>query len=57
MSACNQLAYYDFIPEYAPRTRSVTTGRPSDWNGGFQFQHLASHLFFGYQLVDLSEGQ
>ncbi len=32
-------------------------GRPSNWNGRFEFQHLASHLFWGYQLVDLSEGQ
>jgi hypothetical protein len=87
VSAQSALAFYGFIPEYAPRTMSVTTGRPhlhspawsettpgahlpwgpapggvrqgqvSNWDGGFQFQHLAYHLFFGYQLVDLSEGQ
>lgn len=55
VSAQSALAFYGFIPEYAPRTMSVTMGRPSNWNGGFQFQHLAPHLFFGYQLVDLSE--
>lgn len=57
VSLQSALAFYSFIPEYAPRTRSVTTGRPSNWNGEFQFQHLASRLFFGYQLEDLSEGQ
>jgi hypothetical protein len=36
---------------------SVTTLRPSHWDGGFHFHHLAPHLFFGYQLVELSEGQ
>ena len=57
VSAQSALAFYGFIPEYTPRTTSVTTGRPSNWDGGFQFQHLAPHLFFGYQLVELSEGQ
>jgi predicted transcriptional regulator of viral defense system len=57
VSAQSALAFYGFIPEYAPRMMSVTMGRPSNWDGGFQFQHLAPHLFFGYQLVDLSEGQ
>jgi predicted transcriptional regulator of viral defense system len=57
VSAQSALAFYGFIPEYAPRTMSVTTLRTSTWDGGFQFQHLAPHLFFGYQLVDLPEGQ
>ncbi|HLO18673.1 MAG TPA: hypothetical protein VK206_27830 [Anaerolineales bacterium] len=51
------LAFYGFIPEYAPQTSSVTTLRPSHWNSGFHFQHLASHLFFGYELVNLSSTQ
>jgi predicted transcriptional regulator of viral defense system len=57
VSAQSALAFYGFIPEYAPRTMSITTLRTSTWDGGFQFQHLAPHLFFGYQLVDLSGGQ
>lgn len=57
VSTQSALAFYGFIPEYAPRTTSITTGRPSNWHGGFQFQHLAPHLFFGYQLADLSDGQ
>jgi hypothetical protein len=57
VSLQSALAFYGFIPEYAPRTASVTMGRTSKWDGGFQFQHLTPHLFFGYQLVDLSDGQ
>lgn len=57
VSAQSALAFYGFIPEYTPRTLSVTMLRPSHWDGGFQFQHLTHHLFFGYQLVDLSDGQ
>lgn len=57
VSLQSALAFYGFIPEYTPRTLSVTTLRPSSWDGGYQFQHLATHLFFGYQLVDLSERQ
>jgi len=57
VSTQSALAFYGFIPEYTPRTLSVTTLRTSNWDGGFLFQHLASHLFFGYQFVDLSENQ
>ena len=57
VSAQSALAFYGFIPEYTPRTLSVTTLRPSRWDGGFHFHHLAPHLFFGYQLVELSDGQ
>jgi predicted transcriptional regulator of viral defense system len=57
VSLQSALAFYSFIPEYTPRTLSVTTLRTSTWERGFQFQHLAPHLFFGYQLADLSEGQ
>ena len=57
VSAQSALAFYGFIPEYTPQTLSVTTLRTSHWNGGFHFHHLAPHLFFGYQLVELSEEQ
>jgi predicted transcriptional regulator of viral defense system len=57
VSAQSALAFYGLIPEYTPRTLSVTMLRPSQWEGGFHFQHLAPHLFFGYQLVELSQGQ
>jgi predicted transcriptional regulator of viral defense system len=54
------LAYYGLIPEYVAQTLSVTTQRPARWHnelGDFRFQHLASHLFFGYQQINLAPGQ
>lgn len=54
------LAYYGLIPEYVAQTLSVSTRRPSRWRnplGDFRFQHLAPHLFFGYQQVLLNPGQ
>lgn len=57
VSAQSALAYYGLIPEYVVRTLSVTTAHPAEWDGGFHFQHIASHLFFGYQRVELSPEQ
>ena len=56
VSGQSALAFYGLIPEYVPRTLSVTTGRPMQW-GGFHFQHIASYLFFGYQSTDLPQDQ
>jgi len=57
VSMQSALAYYGLIPEYAAQTWSVTTARPAQWDGGFHFQHLAPHLFFGYQRVELLQEQ
>ncbi len=57
VSLQSALAYYGLIPEYAARTWSVTMAHPAQWDGGFQFQHLAPHLFFGYQRVKLPREQ
>jgi len=57
VSGTSALAYYGLIPEYVPRTLSVTLSRPSQWDGGFVFQHLAPHLFFGYQSMEVVTGQ
>jgi len=57
VSAQSALAHYAIIPEYVPRTWSVTTAHPAQWDGGFHFQHLAPHLFFGYQRVNLPQQQ
>jgi predicted transcriptional regulator of viral defense system len=60
VSLQSALAYYGLIPEYTAQTLSVTTQRPSRWRnplGDFRFQHMATHLFFGYQQVNLSLGQ
>jgi predicted transcriptional regulator of viral defense system len=57
VSMQSALAFYGLIPEYTPRILSMTLRRPSHWEGGFHFQHLAPHFFFGYQLVELPQGQ
>lgn len=57
VSGTSALAYYGLIPEYVPRTLSVTLSRPSQWDGGFVFQHLAPHLLFGYQSIEVVKGQ
>ena len=57
VSGTSALAYYGLIPEYVPRTLSVTLSRPSQWEGGFVFQHLAPRLFFGYQSLEVVKGQ
>ncbi len=57
VSGQSALAYYGMIPEYAPRTLSVTPSRSAQWDGRFIFRHLDSHLFFGYQSIELSQGQ
>jgi predicted transcriptional regulator of viral defense system len=60
VSLHSALAYYGLIPEYVAQTLSVTTQRPSRWRnalGDFRFQHLAPHLFFGYQQVAFTTGQ
>jgi predicted transcriptional regulator of viral defense system len=60
VSLQSALAYYGLIPEYVVQTLSVTTQRPVSWRnalGDFRFQHLAQHLFFGYQQVSFAPGQ
>lgn len=57
VSGTSALAYYGLIPEYVPRTISVTLSRPSQWDGGFVFRHLAPRLFFGYQSLEVVKGQ
>lgn len=57
VSAQSALAFYGLIPEYVPRTISMTTQRPAQWDGGFHFHHLASHFFFGYQFLEVHPGQ
>lgn len=57
VSGTSALAYYGLIPEYVPRTLSVTLSRPSQKDGGFIFQHLAPRLFFGYQSAEVIKEQ
>lgn len=60
VSLQSALAYYGMIPEYVAQTLSVSTLRPARWRnalGDFRFQHLAPHLFYGYQQVTFAPGQ
>jgi predicted transcriptional regulator of viral defense system len=57
VSGQSALAYYGLIPEYTPRTISVTLARTSEWDGGYIHHHLAPHLFFGYQSIEVVQGQ
>lgn len=57
VSGQSALAYYGLIPEYTPRTISVTVARTSKWDGGYIHHHLTPHLFFGYQSIEVVQGQ
>jgi predicted transcriptional regulator of viral defense system len=57
VSGQSALAYYGLIPEYTPRTISVTLARTSEWDSGYTHHHLAPHLFFGYQSIEVMQGQ
>lgn len=60
VSCQSALAHYHLIPEYVPVVTSVTTGRPGRWDtplGSYEFHHLKTDLFRGYQLTALGGGQ
>jgi len=54
------LAYYGIIPEYVPLVTSVTTDRPATFQtalGRYTFRHIRQSLLYGYQLLDVGNGQ
>ncbi|MBM3294119.1 MAG: hypothetical protein FJY82_06290 [Candidatus Aminicenantes bacterium] len=54
------LEYHGLIPEHTPNVVSVTTGRPETLAtplGTYLFRHVKRELFFGYERIDLGEGQ
>ena len=60
VSLQSALAHYNLIPEYAPVTLSVTTGRPRQWEtplGSFVFRHITPQLFNGYRQVEIVSKQ
>ncbi len=60
VSGLSALAHAGTIPEYVPETTSVTSGRPqfrSTALGQFSFRHMNHRLMFGYDLIDLGQGQ
>ena len=60
VSLQSALAYHGMIPEAAPVTTSVTTGRPltcSTALGAFTFRRLGHRAFFGYREVAVLHDQ
>jgi predicted transcriptional regulator of viral defense system len=54
------LSHHGLIPEHVPVTISVTTGRPSRFTtalGAHAFHNVKQDLFWGYELLDLVDGQ
>ena len=59
VSLQSALAFHSLIPEHVPVVTSVTTARPrllKTEAGTYQFRHLHSDLFFGYQAGDPGDG-
>lgn len=60
VSLQSALAYYGLIPEYVPVVTSVTVNRPGHWDtmlGIYDFRHIKTILFKGYQLTKLYDDQ
>jgi predicted transcriptional regulator of viral defense system len=60
VSLQSALAHYGIIPEYVPRTTSVTTARPGQWQtplGPYMYRHIKHDLFYGYRRVEVSQAQ
>lgn len=60
VSLQSALSHDGMIPEYVPVTTSVTTGRPEEVDtpmGRFQFRHVGSRLFFGFNEIEISQNQ
>jgi predicted transcriptional regulator of viral defense system len=60
VSCQSALAYYNLIPEYAPITTSVTTGRAGQWDtplGSYTYRRIQLKLLQGYRLVEVGNGQ
>jgi hypothetical protein len=54
------LSFHGLIPEHPPVVTSVGPGRPETLStplGRFQFSHIATHLLYGYALIDVGQGQ
>jgi predicted transcriptional regulator of viral defense system len=60
VSLHSALAHYGLIPEYAPLTTSVTTGRPGLWDtplGRYDYRHVRKDLLGGYCRTALPDDQ
>jgi predicted transcriptional regulator of viral defense system len=60
VSCQSALAYYGMIPEYTASITSVTVRRPGMWSttfGRFEYRHIKSELFHGYDSMNLGNDQ
>ena len=60
VSCQSALAHYGLIPEHVAVVVSVTTARPGHWDtslGMYRFHHIKTGLLWGYQQVELGQGQ
>jgi predicted transcriptional regulator of viral defense system len=60
VSLQSALSYWGMIPEDAPVTTSVTTGRPERVDnplGSFLFRHIKETLFWGFAEIEISRNQ
>jgi predicted transcriptional regulator of viral defense system len=60
VTAQSALAHYALIPEHVATVISATPGRPARWNtpfGRFVARHLKTDLLWGYERLNLGEGQ
>ena len=58
VSLQSALSFYGLIPEVVNITTSVSTGRPERLEtplGAYEFRHIKTELFFGYQMTKLGE--
>lgn len=60
VSLQSALSRHGLIPEFVPVTTSITTARPQVIKtplGRFEYRHVRKNLFWGYQMLELSENQ
>jgi predicted transcriptional regulator of viral defense system len=60
ISLQSALSWHGLIPEFVPVVTSVTTGRPQTLLtpvGRFEFRHIQTDLFWGFQKVQLPDKQ
>lgn len=60
VSCQSALEFHGLIPEHTPTVVSATTSRPGRWKtalGDFEFRHIKTTLFSGYQSVEVGGGQ
>lgn len=60
VSLHSALSWYGMIPEFVPTVTSITTGRPQTMEtpiGRFEFRHISTKYFWGYQQTELTSGQ